>query len=144
MHFIEQNCTDTAQGWVLLQQAQKEPIGHQLHAGVGTNAAIEPHAIAHRFTNGFPQTAGHLPGGQLGGQTPRFQHQHPALAPRFSRGQGQRHPRGFARSRWGLQHQPAMDAQRLQQLRQQRLNRQRSRRSHGSTQQQLAARKPGD
>ena len=117
MHFIEQNRTDAAQGWVLLQQAQKEPIGHQLHAGVGTNAAIEPHAITDRFADGFPQAAGHLPGGQLGGQTPGFQYEYPAFAPGLSCSQGQRNPRGFARARRGLQHQPAMGAERLEQLR---------------------------
>ena len=121
MHFIEQNRTDTAQGWVLLQEAQKEPIGHQLHAGVGTNDYRA--AIAHR--NGFPQTAGHLPGGQLGGRR-RGSAPAPGLGSKVQPQQGQQHPRGFARSGWGLQHQPAMDAQRLPQLRQQRLNRQQS------------------
>ena len=129
VEFVEDHAAHPRQAGVGLELPQKQPIGEQLDAGGRRDPALQPHAVAHALAHRFPEAGGQALRRRLGRQPPRLQHQDAAVVRPLGIGegllQGQGHPRGFARTRGGLQQHGGTGPQPLHQLRQQRINRQR-------------------
>ena len=81
------------------QPACEDPLGHHQHAGLGRQAPLEPHLVAHGLAHRLVQGARHHPGHRARCHPPRLQQNDFSGFGHSGAQQSQRDPRGLARAR---------------------------------------------
>ena len=96
--FVKQDRGNALKARVIKDHPAKYALCNHLNAGLGADLGLQPHAQAHRLTDGLAKACRHSGCGGAGGQTPGLQHNDLATAHPGLSQQGQRHARGLARA----------------------------------------------
>ena len=103
MELVEDHQARARQGGVALHQARQHPFGYHLDAGLGTDARVHAHPVAHGPAHGLAQEPRHVGRRSPRRQAPRLEHDDaPAGEPGLVQ-QGQRDSRGFPGPRGRLE-----------------------------------------
>ena len=124
MEFIEDHQTDAIQRRIVLQAAGKDAFGDHLDARVRPHLAVQANAITNRLADPFAQLAGQALGGSTRCQATRLEHKDGLLGQPGRIEQRQWYAGGLASAGRRLQHHFVAGAQRIAQIRQQRIDRQ--------------------
>ena len=73
MELIEDHTAHTTELWVAMEHACQYALGDDLNARLARHAGIEPHAVAHCFTDGFAQVPSHAACDRASRDAPRFE-----------------------------------------------------------------------
>ena len=121
VEFVEDDGIDAGQVGAVLDHAGQNAFCHHLDPRVGRDGAVTAYPVAHGVAHRLAQGFGHPLGGGSGRQSARLQH-HDAPLGKARLQQGQRHAGGLARAGRGLQHEPPLRAQGVDDLRDHRVD----------------------
>ena len=104
MELVEAERRHALQRGVVLHHPGENAFGNHLHPRARTHAMLEAHSVADGGSDLFAKQAGHLLRGGPRGESPRFEHEDPAVAAPRRVKQRQRYAGGLSRARRGHQH----------------------------------------
>ena len=121
--FIKNHQTDASQFRIIENHPGKHTLGHNFDSGAGGNLRLQPHAQANGFADGFAQGGRHPLACRAGSQPPRLQQNYFFARQPWLIDQRQWHPRRFASTWRGHQHQRIARCQAGRNIIQQGVNR---------------------
>jgi hypothetical protein len=125
VELVEHHRGHSVQSGIALQPVRQDALGDELHPGGRPDPVLVAGGEPDVGADGLAAPGGQVAGDRPGGDPTRFQHQHP---PGSLVGQRQRHPGGLAGARLGDDDGPGASLQRLGDVAQHGVDRQRRRR----------------
>jgi len=111
--FIEDDDAILFERRIALQHACQHALGHDFNACARTDPGIEADAVSDGLPDSLAQRSSHEPGSRARGQSTRLEHDDAAILKPVRAHEGKWHARGFASPGRRLEHEAAVNAQRV-------------------------------
>ncbi len=116
MKFVEDDDADAVEGRVVLQHANQNAVRDDLDARIGPDTRVEAHAVTDDPAHLVAKQRGHTPRRSPRREPSRLQHDNALPGQPLGAEESKRNARRLSDSRWGLQHQVKVMAQRIDDL----------------------------